>query len=316
MSSALPGSAWTQRAPQSRHSFHVMPLKSHVTMGLLSLSQILMDPVKPQESVVIGQVVWLVSSKAKRTRAPMAASLSLPSAHGPCGPNLTCWAVARSFRSWRAMTRRPQDRGAGPPSQVKGSRRGWSWHMSGCSVHSGDVVGRSFREGGQHRRRPGTAPRVGEGRLPAAPRGHQPLSLQAHGGPIWPVPCLCPCSAPDAEFSVSSADLDAEHAQKVLETEHTQQAKLKERQKFFEEAFQQDMEQYLSTGYLQIAERRGKWGGRAQRYLPGSTETASRCCPCPPGGRRVKSPGVHSGVSPQNSGRRVVPHVLWLCVFW
>uniref|UniRef100_A0A8C2WK64 Dystrobrevin binding protein 1b n=1 Tax=Cyclopterus lumpus TaxID=8103 RepID=A0A8C2WK64_CYCLU len=34
------------------------------------------------------------------------------------------------------------------------------------------------------------------------------------------------------------------------------QVKLKERQKFFEEAFQQDMEQYLSTGYLQIAERR------------------------------------------------------------
>ncbi|NXD10587.1 DTBP1 protein, partial [Nothocercus nigrocapillus] len=55
-----------------------------------------------------------------------------------------------------------------------------------------------------------------------------------------------------------SAELDAEHAQKVLDMEHTQQMKLKERQKFFEEAFQQDMEQYLSTGYLQIAERRGK----------------------------------------------------------
>uniref|UniRef100_A0A7N9DBY8 Dystrobrevin binding protein 1 n=1 Tax=Macaca fascicularis TaxID=9541 RepID=A0A7N9DBY8_MACFA len=52
------------------------------------------------------------------------------------------------------------------------------------------------------------------------------------------------------------SELDAEHAQKVLEMEHTQQMKLKERQKIFEEAFQQDMEQYLSTGYLQIAERR------------------------------------------------------------
>ncbi|XP_061109750.1 dysbindin-A-like isoform X2 [Conger conger] len=52
-------------------------------------------------------------------------------------------------------------------------------------------------------------------------------------------------------------ELDSEHAQKVLEMEHAQQVKLKERQKFFEEAFQQDMEQYLSTGYLQIAERRG-----------------------------------------------------------
>nr|XP_006121868.1 dysbindin [Pelodiscus sinensis] len=57
-------------------------------------------------------------------------------------------------------------------------------------------------------------------------------------------------------FSLSSAELDAEHAQKVLDMEHTQQMKLKERQKFFEEAFQQDMEQYLSTGYLQIADRR------------------------------------------------------------
>lgn len=55
----------------------------------------------------------------------------------------------------------------------------------------------------------------------------------------------------------TSTELDTEHAQKVLEMEHAQQAKLKERQKFFEEAFQQDMEQYLSTGYLQIADRRG-----------------------------------------------------------
>ncbi|NWX17607.1 DTBP1 protein, partial [Aegotheles bennettii] len=58
-------------------------------------------------------------------------------------------------------------------------------------------------------------------------------------------------------FVLCSAELDAEHAQKVLDMEHTQQMKLKERQKFFEEAFQQDMEQYLSTGYLQITERRG-----------------------------------------------------------
>ncbi|XP_077209392.1 dysbindin isoform X2 [Paroedura picta] len=59
------------------------------------------------------------------------------------------------------------------------------------------------------------------------------------------------------ELEIFKAELDAEHAQKVLDMEHTQQLKLKERQKFFEEAFQQDMEQYLSTGYLQIAERRG-----------------------------------------------------------
>ncbi|KAM6974507.1 dystrobrevin binding protein 1b isoform 3-T3 [Tautogolabrus adspersus] len=59
----------------------------------------------------------------------------------------------------------------------------------------------------------------------------------------------------------NSLELDAEHAQRVPGAEPggipTPQVKLKERQKFFEEAFQQDMEQYLSTGYLQITERRG-----------------------------------------------------------
>uniref|UniRef100_A0A4X2K2Q0 Dystrobrevin binding protein 1 n=1 Tax=Vombatus ursinus TaxID=29139 RepID=A0A4X2K2Q0_VOMUR len=58
------------------------------------------------------------------------------------------------------------------------------------------------------------------------------------------------------ELEAFKAELDVEHTQKVLDMEHSQQLKLKERQKFFEEAFQQDMEQYLSTGYLQIAERR------------------------------------------------------------
>ncbi|XP_005603640.3 dysbindin isoform X1 [Equus caballus] len=62
------------------------------------------------------------------------------------------------------------------------------------------------------------------------------------------------------ELETFKAELDAEHTQKVLEMEHTQQLKLKERQKFFEEAFQQDMEQYLSAGYLQIAERREPMG--------------------------------------------------------
>lgn len=57
------------------------------------------------------------------------------------------------------------------------------------------------------------------------------------------------------ELETFKAELDAEHTQKVLEMEHTQQMKLRERQKFFEEAFQQDMEQYLSTGYLQLERR-------------------------------------------------------------
>lgn len=62
------------------------------------------------------------------------------------------------------------------------------------------------------------------------------------------------------ELESCKAELDAEHAQKVLEMEHAQQVKLKERQKYFEEAFQQDMEQYLSTGYLQITDRRDPLG--------------------------------------------------------
>ncbi|XP_055368796.1 dystrobrevin binding protein 1b isoform X2 [Betta splendens] len=65
----------------------------------------------------------------------------------------------------------------------------------------------------------------------------------------------------DDRLGPGEVELDAEHQQRVPGTEQggvpTPQVKLKERQKFFEEAFQQDMEQYLSTGYLQIAERRG-----------------------------------------------------------
>ncbi|XP_035537125.1 dystrobrevin binding protein 1b isoform X2 [Morone saxatilis] len=67
--------------------------------------------------------------------------------------------------------------------------------------------------------------------------------------------------APSNTASTNSVELDAEHAQRVPGAEQggvpPPQVKLKERQKFFEEAFQQDMEQYLSSGYLQIAERRG-----------------------------------------------------------
>uniref|UniRef100_A0A8C6M8L0 Dystrobrevin binding protein 1b n=1 Tax=Nothobranchius furzeri TaxID=105023 RepID=A0A8C6M8L0_NOTFU len=59
----------------------------------------------------------------------------------------------------------------------------------------------------------------------------------------------------------AKSELDAEHSQKAPGAEQAgvppPQVKLKDRQKFFEEAFQQDMEQYLTTGYLQIAERRG-----------------------------------------------------------
>uniref|UniRef100_A0A8C7ZT17 Dystrobrevin binding protein 1b n=1 Tax=Oryzias sinensis TaxID=183150 RepID=A0A8C7ZT17_9TELE len=58
----------------------------------------------------------------------------------------------------------------------------------------------------------------------------------------------------------NSLEPDVEHTHRAPGAEQggisPPQVKLKDRQKFFEEAFQQDMEQYLSTGYLQIAERR------------------------------------------------------------
>lgn len=47
-------------------------------------------------------------------------------------------------------------------------------------------------------------------------------------------------------------DLDSEHAQKVAELEQATQQKLKDQQKIYEKAFNQDMQQYLSTGYLQL----------------------------------------------------------------
>ncbi|KAM7382335.1 hypothetical protein PAMP_002072 [Pampus punctatissimus] len=46
-------------------------------------------------------------------------------------------------------------------------------------------------------------------------------------------------------------ELNCEHAQKVAELEQAMQQKLRERQKVYEEAFNQDMEKYLSTGHLQ-----------------------------------------------------------------
>ncbi len=47
------------------------------------------------------------------------------------------------------------------------------------------------------------------------------------------------------------AELDSQHAQKVAELEQAMQQKQRERQKVYEEAFKQDMKQYLSTGHLQ-----------------------------------------------------------------
>ncbi|XP_059412702.1 dystrobrevin binding protein 1b isoform X2 [Carassius carassius] len=65
-------------------------------------------------------------------------------------------------------------------------------------------------------------------------------------------------SSPGSASGSKRDSSELEHRQRVTEADPVPpQVKLKDRQKFFEEAFQQDMEHYLSTGYLQIAERRG-----------------------------------------------------------
>ncbi|XP_026144815.1 dysbindin isoform X1 [Carassius auratus] len=64
-------------------------------------------------------------------------------------------------------------------------------------------------------------------------------------------------SSPASTSGSKRDSSELEHGQRVPEADPVPpQVKLKDRQKFFEEAFQQDMEHYLSTGYLQIAERR------------------------------------------------------------
>ncbi|XP_051263303.1 dysbindin-A isoform X3 [Dicentrarchus labrax] len=59
------------------------------------------------------------------------------------------------------------------------------------------------------------------------------------------------------ELDVLEVELNSQHAQKLAELEQGMQQKLKERQKVYEEAFNQDMKQYLSTGYLQHREPTG-----------------------------------------------------------
>uniref|UniRef100_A0A1A8MRR0 Dysbindin-A-like n=1 Tax=Nothobranchius pienaari TaxID=704102 RepID=A0A1A8MRR0_9TELE len=53
------------------------------------------------------------------------------------------------------------------------------------------------------------------------------------------------------EVELLEVELTSEHAQKVAELELAVHQKLRERQKVYEEAFNQDMERYISTGCLQ-----------------------------------------------------------------
>uniref|UniRef100_A0A3B3WG43 Dystrobrevin binding protein 1b n=1 Tax=Poecilia mexicana TaxID=48701 RepID=A0A3B3WG43_9TELE len=59
------------------------------------------------------------------------------------------------------------------------------------------------------------------------------------------------------EADLLEAELKCEHAQRVAEMELVMQQKLRERQKVYEEAFNEDVEKYLSTGCLQGKESAG-----------------------------------------------------------
>ncbi|XP_067287179.1 dysbindin [Pseudorasbora parva] len=53
---------------------------------------------------------------------------------------------------------------------------------------------------------------------------------------------------------------ETEHAQRLPDTESTQQMRLRERQRFFEEVFQHDVDVYLSSAHLQIDYKRPPLG--------------------------------------------------------
>ncbi|XP_077058877.1 dysbindin [Siphateles boraxobius] len=53
---------------------------------------------------------------------------------------------------------------------------------------------------------------------------------------------------------------ETEHAQRVPDTESAQQIRLRERQRFFEEVFQHDVDVYLSSAHLQIDYKRPPLG--------------------------------------------------------
>ncbi|XP_059385046.1 dysbindin-like [Carassius carassius] len=53
---------------------------------------------------------------------------------------------------------------------------------------------------------------------------------------------------------------ETEHAQRVPDPDSTQQTRMKERQRFFEEVFQHDVDVYLSSAHLQIDYKRPPLG--------------------------------------------------------
>lgn len=70
----------------------------------------------------------------------------------------------------------------------------------------------------------------------------------------------------DSWFLLLCLPADTEHGQRLPEVDVAQQLKLRDRQRFFEEVFQHDVDVYLSSAHLCIRDyKRRELGGRSFR---------------------------------------------------
>nr|XP_054596632.1 dysbindin-A [Nothobranchius furzeri] len=141
------------------------------------------------------------------------------------------------------------------------------------------------------------------------------------------------------EVELLEVELTSEHAQKVAELELAVHQKLRERQKVYEEAFNQDMERYISTGCLQnkgapnrecegpqirppkMRRRRGELqvpeiqalpqnAGTPRRLQPGRPPPPSRGTEDRPGGPQPAAGRVPGDISGKPTGPPAASHPL------
>ncbi|XP_070407895.1 dysbindin-A isoform X3 [Nothobranchius furzeri] len=140
-------------------------------------------------------------------------------------------------------------------------------------------------------------------------------------------------------ITANIVELTSEHAQKVAELELAVHQKLRERQKVYEEAFNQDMERYISTGCLQnkgapnrecegpqihppkMRRRRGELqvpeiqalpqnAGTPRRLQPGRPPPPSRGTEDRPGGPQPAAGRVPGDISGKATGPPAASHPL------
>lgn len=74
------------------------------------------------------------------------------------------------------------------------------------------------------------------------------VRVEPHPPPAW----LFPWGLFDAWFLPLCLPADTDHGQRLPEVDVAQQLKLRDRQRFFEEVFQHDVDVYLSSAHLCI----------------------------------------------------------------